>query len=100
MDNFQYIGASADLRGGFDWNLVFKWEYLSPQERQARQKDATSAISTPMIAGGLFVINKAYFEKLGRYDEKMDVWGNLFGKLRSSRNYKLMLIFHLQVARI
>ncbi|KAL7045278.1 hypothetical protein ACKWTF_002183 [Chironomus riparius] len=75
MDNFQYIGASADLRGGFDWNLVFKWEYLSPQERQARQKDPTTSIRTPMIAGGLFVINKTYFEKLGRYDEKMDVWG-------------------------
>ena len=69
------IGASADLRGGFDWSLVFKWEYLSQSERQSRQKDPTQAIRTPMIAGGLFVINKAYFEKLGKYDTQMDVWG-------------------------
>ncbi|XP_014209990.1 polypeptide N-acetylgalactosaminyltransferase 2-like [Copidosoma floridanum] len=75
MDNFQYIGASADLRGGFDWSLVFKWEYLSQAERQVRQKDPTQAIRTPMIAGGLFVINKVYFEKLGKYDTQMDVWG-------------------------
>ncbi|KNC24622.1 Polypeptide N-acetylgalactosaminyltransferase 2 [Lucilia cuprina] len=75
MDNFQYIGASADLRGGFDWNLIFKWEYLSPAERTARQHDPTTAIRTPMIAGGLFVIDKAYFNKLGKYDMKMDVWG-------------------------
>ncbi|CAB0043726.1 unnamed protein product [Trichogramma brassicae] len=67
--------ASADLRGGFDWSLVFKWEYLSQAERQVRQKDPTQAIRTPMIAGGLFVISKAYFEKLGKYDTQMDVWG-------------------------
>ncbi|CAG9865514.1 unnamed protein product [Phyllotreta striolata] len=75
MDTFQYIGASADLRGGFDWNLVFKWEYLSFAERENRQRDPTQIIKTPMIAGGLFVIDKAYFDKLGKYDMKMDVWG-------------------------
>ncbi|CAH1174067.1 unnamed protein product [Phaedon cochleariae] len=75
MDTFQYIGASSDLRGGFDWNLVFKWEYLSYAEREARQRDPTQSIRTPMIAGGLFVIDKAYFDKLGKYDMKMDVWG-------------------------
>ncbi|KAK0165728.1 hypothetical protein PV328_004227 [Microctonus aethiopoides] len=75
MDTFQYIGASADLRGGFDWSLVFKWEYLSQVERQSRQKDPTQAIRTPMIAGGLFVIDRGYFEKLGKYDTQMDVWG-------------------------
>ena len=83
MDNFQYIGASADLRGGFDWNLVFKWEYLPPLERKARQRDPTQSIKTPMIAGGLFMIDKAYFERIGKYDMSMDIWGgeNL-GKIR------------------
>ncbi|KAK6636477.1 Polypeptide N-acetylgalactosaminyltransferase 2 [Polyplax serrata] len=75
MDTFQYIGASADLRGGFDWNLVFKWEYLTIQQRLKRQQDPTGAIKTPMIAGGLFVIDRLYFETLGKYDMKMDIWG-------------------------
>ncbi|XP_048518734.1 polypeptide N-acetylgalactosaminyltransferase 2-like [Dendroctonus ponderosae] len=75
MDNFQYIGASADLRGGFDWTMVFKWEFLSLSQREARRHDPTKEIKTPMIAGGLFVINKAYFDRLGKYDMQMDVWG-------------------------
>ncbi|XP_074640543.1 polypeptide N-acetylgalactosaminyltransferase 2-like isoform X3 [Tubulanus polymorphus] len=75
MDNFQYVGASADLRGGFDWNLVFKWDYMTQEERNRRRGNPIQPIKTPMIAGGLFSINKKRFDLIGKYDMMMDIWG-------------------------
>ncbi|KAG7460930.1 hypothetical protein MATL_G00204220 [Megalops atlanticus] len=74
MDSFAYVAASSDLRGGFDWSLHFKWEQLSAEQR-ARRADPTEPIKTPIIAGGLFVIDKSWFNHLGKYDTAMDIWG-------------------------
>ncbi|XP_016114015.1 polypeptide N-acetylgalactosaminyltransferase 14-like [Sinocyclocheilus grahami] len=74
MDTFAYVAASSDLRGGFDWSLHFKWEQLSAEKR-AKRADPAEPIKTPIIAGGLFVIDRSWFNRLGKYDTAMDIWG-------------------------
>ncbi|XP_073527914.1 polypeptide N-acetylgalactosaminyltransferase 14 isoform X2 [Phyllobates terribilis] len=63
-----------DQREGFDWSLHFKWEQLTT-EQKAKRLDPTEPIKTPVIAGGLFVIDKSWFNHLGKYDTAMDIWG-------------------------
>lgn len=44
MDNFNYVAASTDLRGGFGWNLVFKWESLGGVAKEHRRQYPTNPI--------------------------------------------------------
>ncbi|VTJ91434.1 Hypothetical predicted protein, partial [Marmota monax] len=74
LDTFSYIESASELRGGFDWSLHFRWEQLPPKQK-AQRLDPTEPIRTPIIAGGLFVIDKGWFNYLGKYDMDMDIWG-------------------------
>lgn len=74
-DDFNYLSSSSDLRGGFGWNLNFKWDFLPPDALAKHQQDGTAHIKSPAIAGGLFSIDKTWFAELGKYDPEMDVWG-------------------------
>ncbi|XP_021925103.1 putative polypeptide N-acetylgalactosaminyltransferase 9 isoform X2 [Zootermopsis nevadensis] len=60
--------------GGFDWNLQFNWHAVPERERK-KHKNSAEPVWSPTMAGGLFSIDKAFFEKLGTYDSGFDIWG-------------------------
>uniref|UniRef100_A0A8C3K5Y0 Polypeptide N-acetylgalactosaminyltransferase n=1 Tax=Calidris pygmaea TaxID=425635 RepID=A0A8C3K5Y0_9CHAR len=67
VDNFQ--------RGIFTWPMNFGWRQI-PQEVVEKNKiKETDIIRCPVMAGGLFSIDKKYFFELGAYDPGLDVWG-------------------------
>ena len=82
-DDFNYLSSSSNLRGGFGWDLNFKWDALPPRALAEHQRDGTTHIRSPAIAGGLFSIDKTWFTELGKYDPDMDVWGGEYGRVKS-----------------
>ncbi|CAG2170736.1 unnamed protein product, partial [Oppiella nova] len=70
-----YIPASDMTWGGFNWKLNFRWYRVPQRELDRRKNDRTLPVRTPTMAGGLFSMDKQYFESLGKYDEGMDIWG-------------------------
>ncbi|CAO1440901.1 unnamed protein product [Diamesa serratosioi] len=60
--------------GGFDWHLQFSW-HLQPEHEKNRKNHSAEPLRSPTMAGGLFSIDKAFFEKLGMYDPGFDIWG-------------------------
>ncbi|KAJ8260361.1 hypothetical protein GJAV_G00181240 [Gymnothorax javanicus] len=64
----------ALFRGIFDWSLNFGWEAIPDDQRRSR-KDETYPIKTPAFAGGLYSISKSFFNEIGTYDDKMEIWG-------------------------
>ncbi|KAK3858249.1 hypothetical protein Pcinc_035552 [Petrolisthes cinctipes] len=74
-DTFEYTYSSSfHAVGGFDWHLQFNWHAIPSKER-ARHQHPAEPVRSPTMAGGLFSIDKAFFERLGTYDSGFDIWG-------------------------
>ncbi|XP_078615828.1 polypeptide N-acetylgalactosaminyltransferase 4-like [Branchiostoma floridae x Branchiostoma japonicum] len=76
-DTFQYtfMDLQSTQMGGINFKeLTFIWEPIPEHERR-RRKSPVDPIRSPTMAGGIFSINKKYFEYLGAYDTGMEVWG-------------------------
>ncbi|RCN39609.1 glycosyltransferase, group 2 family protein [Ancylostoma caninum] len=71
---YHYSKAYFTNVGGFDWGLQFNWHAIPERDRKLRSR-AIDPVRSPTMAGGLFSIDRAYFEKLGTYDPGFDIWG-------------------------
>lgn len=65
---------SPIVRGGFNWGLHFKWDTVPASELNSHD-GAVGSIRSPTMAGGLFAMDRKYFNELGQYDSGMDIWG-------------------------
>uniref|UniRef100_A0A915D7J8 Polypeptide N-acetylgalactosaminyltransferase n=1 Tax=Ditylenchus dipsaci TaxID=166011 RepID=A0A915D7J8_9BILA len=72
---FAYQKGVELFRGGFNWNLSFRWYAVPSKLSKQRVLNPTAPIDSPTMAGGLFSMDRKYFEELGTYDSGMDVWG-------------------------
>ncbi|KAK3736639.1 hypothetical protein QZH41_017027 [Actinostola sp. cb2023] len=73
-NTFQYKPMDPLIRGTFNWRFDYKERSLTAK-MLALRKDATDPVKSPVMAGGLFGINREYFKKLGQYDPGMFIWG-------------------------
>ncbi|XP_072633009.1 inactive polypeptide N-acetylgalactosaminyltransferase-like protein 5 isoform X2 [Canis lupus baileyi] len=66
--------SSPVVRGAFNWHLDFKWDSVYSYEMDGPE-GPTRPIRSPAMAGGIFAINRHYFNEIGQYDKGMDLWG-------------------------
>ncbi|KFW71665.1 Polypeptide N-acetylgalactosaminyltransferase 1 [Pygoscelis adeliae] len=74
-DTFEYMAGSDMTYGGFNWKLNFRWYPVPQREMDRRKGDRTLPVSFLSMAGGLFSIDRDYFQEIGTYDAGMDIWG-------------------------
>lgn len=85
-DNFAFTRSFELHLGAFNWGLNFRWYPISrrelvdsngfnKQEGKVRITELIHPFHSPVMAGGLFSIERDYFNQIGKYDPHMDIWG-------------------------
>ncbi|XP_077403516.1 polypeptide N-acetylgalactosaminyltransferase 10-like isoform X2 [Vanacampus margaritifer] len=72
-DNFGYDAQAGDaMRGAFDWEMYYK---RIPIPARLQKDDPSEPFESPVMAGGLFAVDRKWFWELGGYDPGLEIWG-------------------------
>ncbi|XP_067842890.1 LOW QUALITY PROTEIN: polypeptide N-acetylgalactosaminyltransferase 5 [Heptranchias perlo] len=74
-EDMSYVRVSGFLRGVFTWPMNFGWKTIPDEMIKKYNLKEMDPIRCPIMAGGLFSIDKKYFYELGTYDAGLEVWG-------------------------
>ncbi|XP_059164207.1 polypeptide N-acetylgalactosaminyltransferase 5-like [Physella acuta] len=75
-DTFQYeFARNPHQRGGFEFDMYYSWiDPPPPPDGKIRMSEA-DPVKSPTHLGCCFAVSKANFDRLGRYDPGLDIWG-------------------------
>uniref|UniRef100_A0A8D2PRV3 Polypeptide N-acetylgalactosaminyltransferase n=1 Tax=Zosterops lateralis melanops TaxID=1220523 RepID=A0A8D2PRV3_ZOSLA len=80
-NHFGYEAQAGDaMRGAFDWEMYYKRIPIPPELQRRRKADRWALTAdrfhlSPVMAGGLFAVNRKWFWELGGYDPGLEIWG-------------------------